>query len=132
MQDYYRTYNGKNASTEDFLAIVSKHAGIDMKWFFDQWVYSTPLPKYEYSYRSKDTAGQYKVTLRVKQLNVPDTFRAIIPLKIEFGQTKFYRLRVIVSGPVTQLDLPLFPYEPTNIIFNDLEGVLCEAEKVGW
>ena len=38
MQDFYRSYEGKRASTADFRRVVERHAGTDMGWFFDQWV----------------------------------------------------------------------------------------------
>ena len=41
MQDFYRSYQGQRASTDDFRRVVERHAGTDMGWFFDQWVYGT-------------------------------------------------------------------------------------------
>ncbi len=132
MQDYYRTYEGKAASTDDFMNIVSAHMGMDMSWFFRQWVYESAIPKYEYCYHSKDTAGQYKVTMRVRQSNVPDDFQMFIPLKVDFGGGRVTRLSILVTGREMEFDLPLFSYKPVDVVFNDLESVLCEVEKVYW
>jgi aminopeptidase N len=52
MREFYGTYQGKRASTEDFRQIAEKHMGADLGWFFDQWIYGTEIPTYRVAYRS--------------------------------------------------------------------------------
>jgi hypothetical protein len=42
------------------------------------------------------------------------------------------RLRVKVTGPRTEIELPPMPAEPKAVRFNDFEGVLAEVKMVGW
>ncbi|MEO7986879.1 MAG: M1 family aminopeptidase, partial [Gemmatimonadales bacterium] len=73
MQDFYRKFEGRRASTEDFRRVVERHTGADMGWFFNQWVYSTAIPTYHVSYRTtRSDDGQFLVKLRVVQQNVPE------------------------------------------------------------
>jgi len=53
MQDFYKSYQGKRASTADFRRIVERHTGADMGWFFDEWVDGTALPTYRVAYRTE-------------------------------------------------------------------------------
>ena len=39
---------------------------------------------------------------------------------------------MLVEGPVTVIDLPLMPFEPRDVKFNELQGVLCEEKEVRW
>jgi hypothetical protein len=39
---------------------------------------------------------------------------------------------VQVEGPKSEFELPLLPTAPRNVVFNDLESVLCEVEKAKW
>ncbi len=129
MRDFYSTYYGKTASTEDFKEIVDKHTGTDMTWFFKQWVYGTEIPTYRFGYETNTTPeGKYKVTCTIKQENVSPDFQMIVPIKIKFKGDRFVRLRYMIKGLESKIDLPLLPEEPEEIIFNDLNSVLCEVK----
>ncbi len=133
MKDFYTTYQGQRATTDDFHGIVEKHIGMDMDWFFNQWVYSTAVPKYTYAYKTEKTAdGKYQVTMRVKQENVPDGFQMPIPLSIDFGGDQFVRLRIMVSKPEEDILLPPLPMKPKEIKFNIFNSVLCEVTESSW
>lgn len=133
MRDFYSTYFDKRASTEDFRRIVEKHVGIDMGWFFKEWVYDTKIPDYKFAYRVQETPeGKFKVHCRVQQENVAADFRMSVPLYIDFGEDRHARVRVTVSGPLSNIDLPLLPLKPKKIVFNDFQSVLCESEEVDW
>jgi hypothetical protein len=134
MQDFYSTYRGRRASTGDFQGVVEKHIGVRMDWFFKEWVYGTGIPTYRVAYKTEPTgAGQYRVKLRVTQEGVGDDFQMYVPVTVDLGQNRVARVRVKVSGPTSEIDLPLLlPAEPKTVKFNDLEGVLCDVKMVGW
>lgn len=133
LADYHRTFAGKEASTNDFRKLVEKHSGEDCSWFFKQWYEGTDIPTYEFAYKTTKTPeGKYKITVRIAQKHVPADFRASVPIKINFGDDKFVRLRAIVTGSQAEFDLPLMPLQPKDVIFNDLESVLCEVKNVDW
>lgn len=133
MKDFYTTYQGKRATTDDFHGIVEKHIGMDMDWFFNQWVYGTAVPKYTYAYKTEKTPeGKYQVTIRVKQENVPDGFQMPVPVLVDFGDDKYVRLRVMVSKSQEDILLPLLPMEPEKIVFNIYNSVLCETDEDSW
>jgi hypothetical protein len=133
LRDFYATYLGKKASTENFQKVVEKHVRQDMSWFFKQWVYGTEIPTYQFSYKTeKNESGKYVVRCKIEQLDVPEDFQMPVPVYIDFGNQRFARVRVPVKGPVTKIDLPLLPEKPEKIVFNDLESVLCEVKYVKW
>jgi aminopeptidase N len=113
--------------------VVEKHAGADMGWFFDQFVYGAEIPTYRVAHRAEKTSdGQWKVKLRVRQENVPEGFRMYVPVTLDLGKKQLARFRVKVEGPVTELELPAVPAEPKKVRFNDLEGVLAKVKTTGW
>lgn len=133
MKDFYRRYEGRRASTEDFRKVVEKHTGAEMGWFFDQFVYGSEIPTYRVAHRAERTAdGQWKVRLRVRQDDVPEGFLMYVPVTLDLGKKQVARFRVKIAGPVTELELPPVPAEPRKVIFNDLEGVLAEVKTVAW
>ena len=133
MQEYFKNYSGKNPTTENFKKIVNKHFGEDMSWFFDQYVYGTDIPTYNFAYNTRrGNDGKYIVTCRVEQEDVRDDFKMYVPIKIVFDDESFARLRVEISGRQKVFDLPPLPSIPDEIIFNDLESVLCKVDYVDW
>jgi hypothetical protein len=133
MQDFYRTYQGKRASTDDFRRVVEAHVGTNMGWFFDQWVYGTAIPTYAVaSHIEPADGGQFRVRLRVEQHGVPDSFLMYVPVTVDMGKDRVARVRVKITGPKTELELPLMPAEPKAVRFNDFEGVLADVKEVRW
>ena len=133
MKDFYRKYEGRRASTEDFRRVVERHTNTDMGWFFDQFVYGAEIPTYRVAHKVEKTAdGQYRVKLRVRQEGVPESFQMYVPVTLALGKKQAARFRVRVAGPFTELELPPVPVEPKKVVFNDLEGVLAEVKTAGW
>ncbi len=132
MREFYGSYAGQSASTEDFQRVVEKHSGAKMDWFFKQWVYGTAIPTFRCSYNLSQTAdGKYLLRCRVDQENVPADFRSYMMLRLDFNGGKLLRGRRPIQGPRTEFEL-LLPEKPTDVVFNDLESVLCDLDNVGW
>lgn len=133
MQDFYATYEGKRASTADFRAVVERHMGLDMGWFFTEWVEGSAIPSYRVAYRTEPGQdGQFRVRLQVEQAGVPDDFLMYVPVTLDLGQDRVARVRVKVKGPRSEVELPPMPAAPKSLKFNDLEGVLAEVKMVDW
>jgi Peptidase family M1 domain len=133
MRDFYGTYQGKRASTADFRRVAERHAGMDLGWFFDEWVYGTAVPSYRVAYRAVPAdGGKYRVTLRVQQDNVPEDFRMYVPVAVDLGNNQMARMRVKVQGPKSDIELPLLPGNPKSVRFNELNGVLGDVRMVDW
>ena len=107
--------------------------GIDMSWFFDEWVQGTAIPSYVFSWHAEPAqGGHYTVRLRVRQEDVPEHFIMPVPLKIGFADPSMYAyVRIKVTGPVTEVTLDL-PAEPTRLELNPLESVLADVKEEDW
>ena len=46
LRTYRSMYEQKNATTEEFLAVLDTVTNVRMRWFFDQWVYGRGWPQY--------------------------------------------------------------------------------------
>ncbi|HZL85675.1 MAG TPA: M1 family aminopeptidase [Candidatus Krumholzibacteria bacterium] len=129
MMDFFASYNGKSPSTQDFRRVVEKYAGQDMGWFFDQWVYGTAIPTYEFDQRmEKLESGNWLVHCRVRQTGVPEDFQMYVPIRIDFDNDRYVRFRVFLKGPLSEFDLPELPEKPKAVVFHDFESVLCEIK----
>jgi hypothetical protein len=133
MQDFYSTYRGKAATTEDFQRIVEKHAGIPMDWFFDQWVKGTAIPTYHVAWTTEPADnGKYRVRFRVTQADVPPDFQMWVLVSADLGNNRFANFRVGVRGDKTDYVSPLLPAPPARVIFNELHSVLADVKNERW
>ena len=132
MLDFAERYRGRRASTHDLARVVERHVGESMEWFFDQWVRGTATPDYRYDWRvvpGKD--GRPVLTLRVEQRGVPAGFRMPVPVRIDLEDGQVARTRVWVDQPVVEVSFDALPSRPRNLEFNEFQGVLCTAKRVG-
>jgi aminopeptidase N len=96
MRDFVGTYRNRAASTEDFKAIVEKHMTNNMNmagngrmdWFFDEYVYGTALPSYQFQY----TLEGSKLKMKITQSGVDDNFMMPVPLYLEMADGRVVRL----------------------------------------
>ena len=134
LRDFYTTYTGPRASTEDFRRVVERHVGTDMKWFFDEWIYGFEIPTYKVAWQTvPQPDGQFKVRLRIGQEHVSPDFLMYVPVTVDLGNNRKARARIRVTGATTELDFPaVLPVRPKSVTFNDMEGVLAEVKNVSW
>jgi len=129
MKEFYSEFRDSAATTNDFKKIVEKYLNQDMTWFFDQWVYGIELPTYSFDYSKRRLPdGKYAVHCTVVTEDVSERFKMPVLLYLDFGDRRYYRLRVWVQGRKCEFDLPILPLEPKDILFNDLSSVLCEVD----
>ncbi len=128
IKDYVQTYTWKNATTEGFRQIVEKHMGQNMKWFFDQWVYGTDVPKYTFKWHTEQGKdGKLLLVMDVEQSGVPEGFRMPVPVLIEFGKDRYAFIRVNVDKTSNTLQGPV-PEKPKKVEFNVFGSVLCREK----
>jgi aminopeptidase N len=67
LQAYYQQYKGSNADTRDFESVAEKISGLDLKDFFDFWLYQSQIPQVKLSYSN---SGDHPV-IKVEQTGKP-------------------------------------------------------------
>jgi hypothetical protein len=130
MHEFTSTYAGQNASTEDFRRIVEKNAGRSMEWFFNEWVYGSATPKYDFSYQIADAGGgQSEVTMTLVQSEVPDTFKMQLPLyAVINGEPRFLTLIGITGTTPLKTSVKL-PMRPEKVLLDPERSILAEIHQ---
>lgn len=133
MKEYFQTYKGNKANTAGFQKIVHKHFNENMDWFFNQWVYDTFIPFYQFAYETEKTENAtYKIKCKTALENSYPEHKTIVPILIKAEDERFERFFVKLEGDKTEFELPPVSFEPDEIIFDDLNSVLCEVDYVDW
>jgi hypothetical protein len=137
MTDFVQTYSGRNATTEDFRAIVQKHMTPNLNamgngrpdWFFDQWVYGTDIPKYTAKFDIQPgSEGKFHITGSIVQEGVGETFRAQVPIYAEFDKGQIFKIAQIpmIGATTKNLDFEIkMPKKPNKLAINLMHDVLA-------
>jgi aminopeptidase N len=83
IREYYRRYRDGSASTDDFRKVMEEVSGVDLGWFFRQWVYRAGSPVVEGGWRYDPAAKKVVIELAQKQGGEP--YR--LPLEVRVGRT---------------------------------------------
>ncbi|MFQ6009159.1 MAG: M1 family aminopeptidase, partial [Candidatus Zixiibacteriota bacterium] len=83
---YYNSqYQYAAATTEEFRDVFENATGVELDWFFEQWIYGEYRPNYHWAYwqEASDTGG-YDVFLHVDQVQTTDPQVFIMPVDFFF------------------------------------------------
>lgn len=133
LRDFYQSYRGAPATTDDFRRVVERHMGVPMDWFFDEWVKGTAIPTYRVAWSPQPAAnGRFTVRMRITQENVPVDFQMTVLVSADLGDGRFAHFRVPVRGGQSDYTSPLLPAEPRDLKFNDLSSTLADVKMERW
>jgi len=79
IREYYRRYRNENVSTDEFRRVMEQASGTDLRWFFEQWLTRSGVPRVSGTW-SYDPASK-KVQVDVTQAQSADPYR----LKLDIG-----------------------------------------------
>lgn len=99
LKEYFEEYKYRNASTYDFQNVCEKVSGTDLKYFFDQWIFTgTGRPDYRYSWKAEDLQSQpgngyYNLRIDLKQIQDDEYGIYKMPVRFtvitEYGSQEF-------------------------------------------
>lgn len=137
MQDFCKTFDNKPTSTEDFKAIAEKYMtqAIDLggnhklDWFFNQYVYGTGIPHYEFHYEVKDAGnGQWNVSGTIKRSGVTEPWVDAIPLFME-RNGQWVRVGLISAMKAETPFSFNLPVNPGKLQLNTNEELLADIKQ---
>lgn len=134
MKDFVKTHYNGSASTEDFKHAVERHMNprmdLDgngkMDWFFNQWVYGTEIPKYRLDYSFTSDAGSVVLVLTLTQGGVPEDFKMVVPIYLDFGD-RIVRLGTAnITGNSSTPELKVkLPAKPKRVLVDANRDILA-------
>jgi len=114
-----------NASTEDYRRICERISGLDLGWFFDEWVYNLGYPVYTVGWQTSQTADGWELIVDLTQNNMsgaPPTFHIPVEIRVSFAGSD-----TLVRYPVSenpQRNRFTFDNQPIALEFDPNEWIL--------
>jgi hypothetical protein len=130
MAELYSRFQDTTLTTLRFRELTEKYTGMDMGWFFDQWVYGSDIPTYDFSFKlERGEQGNYNALCRVEQSDVSENFRMFVPLEVEFKSGAKHYFRLLIDKPLYEFSLPPLAEKPKHIRFNPFNSVLANVNQ---
>lgn len=119
LANYRDQYLWKTASTEDFQSVVEATAGMDLEYFFNQWIYGTYRPNYRFSYETEaDPSGGFNTYFFVRQVQTTAPTFFTMPIDIVLITTGGSITEVIFNDEDRQSFTFHTDDEVTNLLFD--------------
>ena len=102
MHDFVTTYADRNASTADFQRMVEKHMHAPMDWFFNEYVYGTEVPAYDFQYTvTPSGGGKAVIQCSLTQSDVSPQFKMGVPVYVTVGKNVQRMGFINITGSTT-------------------------------
>jgi aminopeptidase N len=88
LRAYGDSFRYKNANTEDYKRIHEQVTGLELDWFFDEWVYDDWYPTYSLGWQGRQTVDGWEVVLDVAQNNhsgAPAVFHMPVEVRVNWS-----------------------------------------------
>jgi aminopeptidase N len=119
IREYYQRYRDSNASSEDLRRVMEETSGMELGWFFQQWLRRPGSPVVEGGWSYDAAAKKIRVTLA--QTQAGERYR----LPIELGVT-------IAGAAATVQKVEMLEKSQTFEIAADQEPVTVELDPNAW
>ena len=124
------------AVTEDFQKIAETVSGLNLEYFFNEWIYGVNYPQYSLTWKYTLASGNlYNITLNLSQQNNANPSYFTMPVKIKISTAIMDTLFTVLNNQQTQqfsftvLGKPVdLIFDPDNYIMKSLDIIDIPAD----
>jgi aminopeptidase N len=126
IRSYYSKYMNSTATTSDFRREMEESSGMDLKEFFDQWLYKPGALQYNGSWQYDDKTKEIKI--KIDQIQTDGSlFKMPVQLAIYSSTAKPVIKTLQVNEKQNEFTIS-FDKAPESIVFDPDNWVLVEAK----
>jgi hypothetical protein len=131
LADYREQFGGKSATTEDFRDVVETTCGMELDWFFQQWIYGTYRPFYHYSFLTEeDPAGGWNTHLHIRQVQTTNPLVFTMPIDLRIITPSKEDAAVVFNDKRSQNFVLHTETQPTNMFLDQKRWISRIVNRV--
>ena len=114
VRSYYRTYRDSTALSEDFQEVMETAAGVELGWFFRQWLRQPGYPQLDVTWQYDAASGRVLAGITQSQKVEWGLFRLpVLTLEFRGPEGAILRRDIAVTGRQTfpRFDVPFAPVD---------------------
>ena len=132
MRAYGDSFRYGTASTEDFERINEHETGLDLGWFFEDWVYGAGYPHYSLNWYQEPAGDSFRVITTLAQTNGAGAvacFRMPVPVRMNCEPADTLLVIRPLANP--QTDTFMIALCPDSLTFDPDNWILDSAHVTG-
>ncbi|HVP36791.1 MAG TPA: M1 family aminopeptidase, partial [Terriglobales bacterium] len=120
------------ALTADFEGVCETVSGMDLSWFFQEWIYGTYRPNYQVSWMYENLGGTYRVYLHLDQVQTTPPLVFTMPVDVTIS-TASGDTTVVVSNNQRNQDFMINVHsQPTALVIDKDVWILKNSSNISY
>jgi aminopeptidase N len=115
LRSYVDTYSYGSVSTSDFREVCEAESGLELGWFFDQWLLEGGRPSYVYDWTASPSGSGWELALSIVQTG-DRTFKMPLDVRV-YGEGLASDLAIVDSLESQNFTIDL-DFEPDSLVFD--------------
>jgi aminopeptidase N len=119
LRAYGDSFSYGGAVTDDYRRIIEQYTGLDLGWYFNEWIYQAGYPVYTVNWHSVAESPYYRVYMDIAQSNgaqAPTCFHQPIQIRLHAASRD-----TLVTIPVTSN-----PMSTSFLVSANVTSILCD------
>ena len=114
-----------SATTEDFQRVAESVSGLDLNYFFSEWIHGENYPSYTYNWNTNQlSANNFEVTLNISQSTNTNPVYFTMPIQIKINTASGDTLLTVMNNQQQQQFKIILTAQPTNLSFDPNNWIL--------
>ena len=125
LRAYGDSFRYANANTEDYRRVAEQMTGLDLEWFYDEWVYHGGYPVYTLGWQAVQTGDAWSVVMNLRQNNdnrAPACFHMPVEVRVRFASGDTLVHFDVASNP-QRVEIPVRA-QATGVDFDPNDWIL--------
>ncbi|MFH0733075.1 MAG: M1 family aminopeptidase [bacterium] len=106
------------AITEDFQRVAETVSGLDLNYFFSEWIYGERYPKYSANWGYSQNGNKYEVNINISQVTTGVTPFFTMPIQLKFNTAAGDTLITVFNNQQAQTFNFVLNNKPTSMVFD--------------
>ncbi|MEO0107620.1 MAG: M1 family metallopeptidase, partial [candidate division WOR-3 bacterium] len=129
LRAYGDSFKYGTANTEDYRRIHEQISGLDLGWFFDEWLYQAGYPQYRLAWSVEPVGENWRLITCLSQNNgnnAPAVFH--MPIQLKLCGTSQDSLHILSVSSNPQIDSFILGFRPDSISFDPGRWILKKVQ----
>jgi aminopeptidase N len=127
IREYYRRYRDANASTSDLRQVMEQASGMDLRWFFEQWLTRPGMPRLAGTWRYDRADG--RIEIEIAQTQSGAAYRLPLDVGVTLATGAARVQRVEMTGVTGTFTVPV-DAEPAAVSLDPNTWLLLESAEL--
>jgi aminopeptidase N len=128
VRDFQHRFLFSKAGTDDLRESLEAASGMDLKPYFEEWIYGTSLPRLRYAWRTETTKAGRRTIVRIEAQNLPGEVPLAVTLVGDGGRDT-RTVRLPAKGGSFTFDSAS---APRRVELNTDRALLARVERTGY